>query len=636
MSTLVVNELNAAREAEYRIRMPSNAHLNISGTLSIDNTAGSQAQIIFPKGNSAQRPGTPVAGMVRINTNFYGGRNVEVLEGYDGTAWIALVESAEIEGETVVNPNAQGGQTLLANGYKYHIFKDTGSTDFTFISPAEGVNIEYVIVGGGGGGGGGDVGAGGGAGGFRTNKSGSPSGGGCSAEPAMIITPGTYPVVVGTGGGGGSSSGGFGSDGGDSSFNNITSEGGGGAPGWSASNGRSGGSGSGSTGSGGNNPGAGTNCQGYSGGTGLGGSNYPQGGGGGAGEAGENAPNQNQAGKGGDGLPNPFQDTNIGQSSGGQRYLAGGGGGGVESNATVGNGGVGGGGIGGRQSPNLDPGNGLPNTGGGGGGEDNQTGGSGGSGLVILRYAFVDDGTSAPAIAGSTQDNPATSARQAAADGLTGDKIWLTIGSNAYEMDFDASDRYSSGNTGWAKFDNGLFGTNNATIDYTVYGSPSSIIPAFNNNSVDSTSNSTISSGTHRIGRNQSHNGGNSLSTIRIMLPKLTRVHYTSSYVSGGNDSADFGAFNQNYSGIINNNPYENNGSGYWAVIWDGGSSGNFSDSMLIIDPGNLTSGNQSHSQTILSGSFGSETGDDPYIIWGTTDAYREYRYTNSWTLWVH
>ena len=42
-----------------------------------------------------------------------------------------------------------------------------------------------------------------------------------------------------------------------------------------------------------------------------------------------------------------------------------------ESNATVGNGGVGGGGIGGRQI-NLDPGNGLPNTGGGGGGEDNQ------------------------------------------------------------------------------------------------------------------------------------------------------------------------------------------------------------------------------------------------------------------------
>ena len=77
--------------------------------------------------------------------------------------------------------------------------------------------------------------------------------------------------------------------------------------------------------------------QGYNGGTGLGAGNY-QGGGGGAGGLGENAPNQNQAGAGGPGLPNPFQDSNIGELSGGQRYLAVGGGGGVESNATVGNG----------------------------------------------------------------------------------------------------------------------------------------------------------------------------------------------------------------------------------------------------------------------------------------------------------
>ena len=256
--------------------------------------------------------------------------------------------------------------------------------DLSFKTPD--VNVEYLVVGGGGGGGGGDVGAGGGAGGFRTNKTGSQSGGGCAAEASMVITEGTYPVVVGAGGNGGNSSTGWASDGGDSSFNGIISKGGGGAPGWRATNGRAGGSGSGSTGQGGNNPGSGESCQGYNGGTGLGAGNYPQGGGGGAGGLGENAPNQNQAGAGGPGLPNPFQDSNIGELSGGQRYLAGGGGGGVESNATVGNGGVGGGGIGGRQTPNLDPGNGLPNTGGGGGGEDNQTGGSGGSGVVILRY----------------------------------------------------------------------------------------------------------------------------------------------------------------------------------------------------------------------------------------------------------
>ena len=49
-------------------------------------------------------------------------------------------------------------------------------TDLSFEAPD--VNVEYLVVGGGGGGGGGDVGAGGGAGGFRTNKTGSQSGGG--------------------------------------------------------------------------------------------------------------------------------------------------------------------------------------------------------------------------------------------------------------------------------------------------------------------------------------------------------------------------------------------------------------------------------------------------------------------------
>ena len=112
-------------------------------------------------------------------------------------------------------------------------------------------------------------------------------------------------------------------------------------------------------------------------------------------------------------------------------------------------------------------------------------------------------------------------------------------------------------------------------------------------------------------------------------------MHYTAQYVSGGNDTADFGAFTQNFSGIIGNNPYQNNGSGYWAVIWSG-NNGSWNNDMTIIDPGNLTSGNNSHSQTIGPVGFSGQTSTDPWIIWGTTDAYREYRYTNSWTLWMH
>lgn len=240
---------------------------------------------------------------------------------------------------------------------------------------------------------------------------------------------------------------------------------------------------------------------------------------------------------------------------------------------------------------------------------------------------------------GSDQGNPANSAKEAAAAGLPSGTAWINIGSSAYAFEYDASDKFGTGDSGWIKYDRVFFGSNNSTISHTEYGSPSSIIPAWNVNSNSSTSNDTIGAGRHRIGREQSHQGGNSLSTIRVQLPQLTKVQYSASYVSGGADSADFGSFNQNFNGIVNNSPYENNGSGYWMVIWDGNTSGNFSNNMLITDPGNLTSGNNSHSQNTGVLSFGSQrgsVGSPPFAIWGTTDAYREYRYTNEWTLWLH
>ena len=60
---------------------------------------------------------------------------------------------------------------------------------------------------------------------------------------------------------------------------------------------------------------------------------------------------------------------------------------------------------------------------------------------------------------------------------------------------------------------------------------------------------------------------------------------------------------------------------------------------MRIVDPGNLGSGNNSHTANSSVQDWGTQrgtTGAPTYIIWGTTDAYREYRYTNSWTLWMH
>lgn len=240
---------------------------------------------------------------------------------------------------------------------------------------------------------------------------------------------------------------------------------------------------------------------------------------------------------------------------------------------------------------------------------------------------------------GSSADQPAASAAEAYAGGLTsGNSAWITIGNQAYLMEYDPTDRFGTGDSGWVKFDNNFFGLNYQTIPYLKYGSTSTIQPAFNNISSTSVTDDTISSGTHRIGREQTHGGGNSLSTIRIQLPFFQKAQYAASYQGGGSDTADFGAFTQNFTGIINNTPYEDNGSGYWAVLWSG-TSGNWTNDMLIVDPGNLGSGNNAHTANTGVLSYSTQRGttaNPPYIIWGTTDAYNEYRYTNSWTLWLH
>ena len=110
-------------------------------------------------------------------------------------------------------------------------------------------------------------------------------------------------------------------------------------------------------------------------------------------------------------------------------------------------------------------------------------------------------------------------------------------GSGAFQFEYDAGDRYGTGDRGWIKYDSAFFGANNAAITHVEYGSPSSIIPAWNTNSTSSTSNDTINQGRLRIGREQSHQGGNSLSTIRCSLPKLTKARYQMSAQSGGADT---------------------------------------------------------------------------------------------------
>ena len=263
-------------------------------------------------------------------------------------------------------------------------YTTAGTTSWT--CPSGVSSVEVLVVAGGGGGGGTQetpAGAGGGAGGLIYEKS-------------FSVTPSTsYTVTVGNGGAGGVGRN-PGSQGQNSLFGSLTAIGGGGG-GYYAGNGTTGGSGGGAAWRGATVLGqSGTPFQGNDGGDQLTTSTF-QGacGGGGAGSKGYRAYDRHGGG-GGDGLPFDITGSIV--------YYAGGGGGGGGAGDTTyrpgGAGGLGGGGTGGTSSATGSNGsNGTANTGGGGGGAagsrspyTQRTGGAGGSGIVIIRYSYVDNG----------------------------------------------------------------------------------------------------------------------------------------------------------------------------------------------------------------------------------------------------
>ena len=156
-------------------------------------------RMLVPKGTTAQRPATPAAGSVRYNTT------LNYLENYNGTAWKAVgdVVPADVSDEVntatgyfqvPVGISAQRPVTPLEGIIRYNSEFDIyegyiNSTWHRFQTYPQGAyTINFLIVAGGGGGGpGGAAGGGGGGGGFIASS--------------LAVTPGaTYTVVIGGGG----------------------------------------------------------------------------------------------------------------------------------------------------------------------------------------------------------------------------------------------------------------------------------------------------------------------------------------------------------------------------------------------------------------------------------------------------
>lgn len=300
------------------------------------------------------------------------------------------IKNADDGGRGFFGPAMTGGDEVYTtgNGYKVHVFKNSGILNVT--APGE---VEYLVIAGGGGGGGSFAG-GGGAGGYRSSVSNENSGGGSTTEPKKLINAGSYPIIVGAGGTAGSVlnvspyTRTTATAGTQSSFMDIISTGGGRSP-YDAyadiPDQAAGGSGAGGNGASNSTRrgGYGVSGQGTNGGNGIDGgiSSTFSGGGGGAGTAGTTAVGT-VAGNGGNGLASSITGTSI--------TRAGGGGGGLGNTGTPGTGGSGGGGNASASSAAA-AGSGTINTGSGGGGGSyfgnlHGSGGSGGSGIVIIRY----------------------------------------------------------------------------------------------------------------------------------------------------------------------------------------------------------------------------------------------------------
>ena len=344
----------------------------------------------LPTGSTAQRPASPVVGMIRFNTD------TRVVECYTTAGWQAYDDQQ----------TATGGTISSAGGYTIHTFTSSGTFTPTYTGP-----MDVLVIAGGGSGAAG-IGGGGGA-------------GGTIYAQGMMATAGTaYPITVGTGGPSpGTGHGPSGTQGNPSIALGITSTGGGAGSGYYATHlgsptlGGSGGGGSGygqPSGPWGGNSGIrpappGISGQGFPGGYGVhwpgtpAGTHYGGGGGGGAGEPGYNKVGNWPTSQYDDGpslwVAPGNKGTLAGSASGGNglvssisgtaTHYAGGGGGGNHSSYGwyVNRGGQGGGGYATGAGPSAGT-NATYYGGGGGGGShpDPSPGGTGYQGIVIIRY----------------------------------------------------------------------------------------------------------------------------------------------------------------------------------------------------------------------------------------------------------
>ncbi len=144
MSTIRVDELRALSDNNFKINLEGNDNLIIAGNIEMD----SGASFSVPVGTTAQRPSSPVGGMLRYNTE------LGELEFYDGSNWATFIGAADgaaggtTEGTAVTSVQGLYDAGLQQDGFYWLNFDGTAREYFV---PLES-HPYYILMGNWGGG----------------------------------------------------------------------------------------------------------------------------------------------------------------------------------------------------------------------------------------------------------------------------------------------------------------------------------------------------------------------------------------------------------------------------------------------------------------------------------------------------
>lgn len=228
--------------------------------------------------------------------------------------------------------------------------------------------------------------------------------------------------------------------------------------------------------------------------------------------------------------------------------------------------------------------------------------------------------------------NPAVSAADLVGSGSG--TYFVTIHGNTYQLEFEDTDKFGTGVTGWLHISNNVIGANNNLIEFfseaTDHGAE--FIDASN--------------GIYRVGKDQWNSDGVpgfSLAEIKAPNHQYFACESVVMNFGGSNSADDTNSWPSQYSSseinsmVADKSAVENNGEGYVIGHWNGDSNAGYPGGINLVKQGGEYGANTTATET-FSGNptdFGSVQ-SDPYVFCSTTDQAREYVDFESYGYWFH